>query len=151
MPRDIQASQHQYPNEFIVDFYWDSISYVMSIAIVHVEWCVLCRLLHSPSVLSVGLPVGNQYWPLTGRFKYRLENNITALNCGAAIMHRKLTWLMGIFIIFQRLLTVPCTALTAGNLPAVRAVQGECETVQVLCSLSTSIYGLGSFIDSIHK
>ena len=30
---------------------------------------------------------------------------------------------------FMRLLTVSCTSLTAGNLPAVRAVQGDYETV----------------------
>ena len=33
---------------------------------------------------------------------------------------------------FQRPLTVSCTALTAGKLPAVRAVQGDCERVYYL-------------------
>ena len=40
-----------------------------------------------------------------------------------------LIWPMGIPNVLQRLLTVPCTGLTAGKLPAVRAVQGDCETV----------------------
>ena len=38
-------------------------------------------------------------------------------------------WEFPTFLLFQRLLTVPCTALTAGNLPAVRAVHGDREIV----------------------
>ena len=38
-------------------------------------------------------------------------------------------WPMRIPIVFQKPLTVPCTAPTAGKLPAVRAVQGDCERV----------------------
>ena len=38
-------------------------------------------------------------------------------------------WPVGIPILFQRPQTIPYTALMAGKLPAIRAVQGDCETV----------------------
>ena len=44
-------------------------------------------------------------------------------------------YLVGIPICFQKPLTVPGTALTAGNLPAVNAVQGDCEAVSVYIDL----------------
>ena len=44
-------------------------------------------------------------------------------------LHRIVGSLVGIITIFQRLVTVLCTAQTAGKLPAVRAVQVNCETV----------------------
>ena len=46
--------------------------------------------------------------------------------------------LMAIPTIFQRPLTVPCTALTAGKLPAVSAVQGDCESVYLQLPLTTA-------------
>ena len=42
----------------------------------------------------------------------------------------------GNFHYFQRRLTVSCTALTAGRLPAVSAVQGDCERVYLITWLS---------------
>ena len=41
---------------------------------------------------------------------------------------------------FQRPLTVLCTALMAGNLPAIRAVQGDCERVYYLCAQGCCIW-----------
>ena len=54
-----------------------------------------------------------------GWSKYRL---------GTPHLNYWVDWPVGIPI-FQRPLTVPCTALTAGKLPAVSAVQGDCESV----------------------
>ena len=38
--------------------------------------------------------------------------------------------------------TVPCTALTRQALPAVRAVQGDCEMVYLVCQLELNMYPL---------
>ena len=40
---------------------------------------------------------------------------------------------------FLNSLTVPCTALTAGKLPAVSAVQGDCESVYLTSGLSDNM------------
>ena len=42
-------------------------------------------------------------------------------------MHDGLMWLVGIPVVFQYTLAVPCTALTAGESPAVSVVQGDCD------------------------
>ena len=44
-------------------------------------------------------------------------------------MHCGLTRPVGIPTVFQKPLTVPCTALIANNLPADKTVKGECEAV----------------------
>ena len=47
---------------------------------------------------------------------------------------------MGIPTILQRPPTVPCTALTAGKMPAVSAVQGDCERVYGPGVITASIW-----------
>ena len=46
---------------------------------------------------------------------------------GKAPMYFGLMWIRGIAFFKRLLLTVLCPALTTGKLPAVRAVQGDCE------------------------
>ena len=48
------------------------------------------------------------------------------LNLVLIYMHHVVTWPMGISAVFKCNWQSPCTALTAGNLPAVKAVQGDC-------------------------
>ena len=45
-------------------------------------------------------------------------------------MHYGLTWPQGISIVFQKPLTVTLQSPNGRHLPAIRAVQGDCETVQ---------------------
>ena len=44
---------------------------------------------------------------------------------------------VGIPMVICKLVTVPCTAITAGKLPAVRAVQDDCERVYHCCKILT--------------
>ena len=51
------------------------------------------------------------------------------MDYGYVAGHSGLMWPVGIPTIFPWSKTVPCPVLTAGNLPAVRAAQGDCERV----------------------
>ena len=99
------------------------------------------RLLHSLSVVAIGLSVGYEQchitmwhwyetWPPTGWHqpfiigwsKYRLVLPYAA-------MHYRLMQLVGITTVFQGPLTVSLHSLNSRHLPAVKAVQGDCERV----------------------
>ena len=88
------------------------------------------RLLHSPSLVALGLSVGYETWPPTGWHhalvigwsKYRLE-----LPQPKWILGSHNWWEFPPFL--QRPLTVPLHSLNGRQMPAVRAVQGDCERV----------------------
>ena len=83
------------------------------------------RLLHSPSLVSIGLSVGYETWPAIGWYhafvigwsKYRLGLPSVPLYYG-------LTWPVGIPTIFQTPVTVPLHSRNGRQMPVVRAVQG---------------------------
>ena len=86
-----------------------------------------CRLLHSLNLVAIGLSVGYKTWPpcgwhhplVIGWSKYRL-------GLPSAPLHYGLTWPVGILTVFSDLSDSPFHSL---NLPAVRAVQEDCERV----------------------
>ena len=83
------------------------------------------RLLRSPSLVAIWLLVGYETWPhpfVIGycKYKFGLPN---------APLHYGLTWPVGIPIVFQTLVTVPLHSPDSRRMPAVRAVQGDCERV----------------------
>ena len=88
------------------------------------------RLLHSPNRVAVGLSVGYETCPPIGwhhpfvihwsKCKLRLPQSQCIV--GSQDLWEFLTFFSGLW-------QSPCTALTAGNLPAVSAVQGDCERV----------------------
>ena len=88
------------------------------------------RLLHSPSPVAIGLPVGYETRPpidwhhafVIGWSKYKL-------GLPSAPLHYGLTWPVGIPTVFQTSVTVPLHCPNGRQLPAVRAVQGDCERV----------------------
>ena len=92
------------------------------------------RLFNSPSLGTVGVSIG---FERLLRFQTMW---LTDLNIDGKTppVHRILGNLycimgsrdpVGFHTVFKRHWQSPCTALTAGNLPPVRAVQGDCETV----------------------
>ena len=92
--------------------------------------CGVGRLLHNPNLAAIGLSVGYETWPsiawhhtfVIGLWKYRLGLPQSAMDCGLKIP-------VGIPTILQRPLTVPLHSPNGRLLPAVRAVQGDCERV----------------------
>ena len=92
--------------------------------------CGVGRLLHNPNLAAIGLSVGYETWPsiawhhtfVIGLWKYRLGLPQSAMDCGLKIP-------VGIPTILQRPLTVPLHSPNGRLLPAVRAVQGDCEIV----------------------
>ena len=82
------------------------------------------------SVLT-GVPLiiwsaGRHYPPMVGRSKYRL-------GLPSAPLHYGLMWPVGISTDFQTPLTVPLHSPNGRQMPAVRAVQGDCERVSGKC------------------
>ena len=90
----------------------------------------MSRLLHSPSLVAIGLSVGYETWPpigwhhafVIGWSKYRL-------GLPSAPFHYGLTWPMGISTVFQTPVTVPLHSPNDRQMPAVRPVQWDCEMV----------------------
>ena len=86
----------------------------------HVLWCwvarwedcctlnALCtRLLHSPSLVAIGLSVGYETWPLIGRHHpFVIGWSKDKLGLPSAPLHYGLTWPVGILIVFQTPVTV---------------------------------------------
>ena len=108
---------------------------------IYPEGCPHCRLIHSPSLLAMGLSVGYETWPAIG-WCHCLHAKLVCLNMDWVYLQVKciigklqciVGWCCrgGIHTDFQRSLTIPYTALTAGKLPAISAVQGDCERVYV--------------------
>ena len=98
--------------------------------------CVLVstRLLHSPNLVVIGLSVGYETWPpirghaplVIGWYKYILGLPNVPLRYGLIRM-----WPVGIPTIFQTPVTVPLHSPNGRQMPAIRAVQGDCERVYV--------------------
>ena len=90
----------------------------------------LSRMLHSPSLVAIGLSVVCETWPpigwhhsfVIGWFKYRLGLPNTPLHYGRM-------WPVGIPIVFQTSVTVSLHRPDGRQMPVVRAVQGDCERV----------------------
>ena len=88
------------------------------------------RLLHSPNMEAIGLSAGYETWPpicwhqafVIGWSKYRLGLPVAPLHYG-------LTWTVGIPTVFHTPVTVPLHCPNGRQLPAVRAVQWDCERV----------------------
>ena len=82
------------------------------------------RLLHSHSLMAVGLSVGYGTWPpigwhhplMIGWFRYSLGLPQDPVYCG-------FMWQVGISIIFKRPPTVPLHSPNDRHMPAIRAVQ----------------------------
>ena len=95
------------------------------------------RLLHSPSLVAIGLSVEKETWPpigwhhpsVIGWSKYRL-----GLPC--APLHYGLTWPVGIPSVFQTPVTVPLHFPNGRQMPVVRFVQGDCDSVYARQHLS---------------
>ena len=88
------------------------------------------RLLHSPNLASVGLSVGHDEISLigcVGGYEIVWSNCRLGklLTCIALQNHV----VVGIFIIFQRPLTVPLHSPYGRQMPAVKVVQGDCDRV----------------------
>ena len=93
-----------------------------------------CRGLHSPSLLAFS---GASNYPASHVVSLSGLNIVagtsTVLDSGWAAMHYELKLPVGILTIFQRPLTVPLHSPDGRQLPAIRAVQGDCETVYFSC------------------
>ena len=104
-------------------YYTVSICQIMSLA-----WPFSSRLLHSHNLLAVALSVEHGTWPsvacvvscMNGLSKYWLVN-----------YHIQCIMNLGITTIFQRSLTVSLHSPNGRQMPAIRAVQGDCERVYI--------------------
>ena len=90
----------------------------------------LARLLHSPSLVALGLAVGYETWlqiaVVIGWSKYRL-----GLPQWQWIVGWRDWWEFPMFFMeAAKHQQSPCTALTAGKMPYVSAVQRDCERVK---------------------
>ena len=101
----------------------------------------LRRLLHSPSLVAVGLSSGCETWPPIGwhhPFVIGWSKDRWALP--SAPLHYGFTWSVGIPNVFQTPVTVPLHCPNGRQLPAVWAVQRDCDRVKELL-LSGGILG----------
>ena len=89
------------------------------------------RLLHSPSLVAIGLSVGyDETWPPIGwNLPFVIGWSKERFGLPSAPLHYGLTWPVGIPTVFQTPVTVPLHCLNGRQLPAVRAVQRDCERV----------------------
>ena len=92
---------------------------------------IIIRLLHSPSLVAIGLSVGlrnmTSNW-LASNFLWLVGLNIDC-DCLIALLHYGLTLPVGISTVFQTPVTVPLHGRNGGQMPAVRTVQGDCKSV----------------------
>ena len=103
------------------------------------------RLLKSPNLVVIGLSVGYETWPsngwhhpfLTSWYQYRLE-------LPSAQMYYGHTWLLGISTVSQTPVIVPFHSPNSRLMPAVRAVQGDCENVFLVSRQAGHRKGLNS-------
>ena len=89
------------------------------------------RLLHSPRLVAVGLSVGYEIWPHIGWYadsviSWSIDWETSQLHWILGDYGMKL--LVGISIIFEMPQTVPLHS-PDGRMPAIMAVQGDCERV----------------------
>ena len=91
---------------------------------------LLSRLLHNPSLVSSGLSRGYKIsHQLAGITLLVFSWSEHKLGLPCVTMHCGLTSLVGISTVCQWSLTVPLHSPNGRHLPAVRAVQGDCERV----------------------
>ena len=94
--------------------------------------CATSRLLHSLSLVAVGLSVGYETWPPIGWNRpFEISWSTCRLELPCVPKHYRLTWSMGIYTVLQRPLTVPLHSPNGKQMPAVRAVKRDCERVYV--------------------
>ena len=88
------------------------------------------RLLHSPSLVAIGLSVGYETWPPIGwHLPFVIGWSEDRLGLPSAPLHYGLKWPVGIPTAFQTSVTVLLHCPNGRQLPTVRAVQGDCERV----------------------
>ena len=93
------------------------------------EVCFMYRLLNNLSLLAIGQSVGYETWPPIGWHK-TFVIGWSKYMLGLP----KSQWIAGSHI-FKEQWHSPPTALTAGKLPAVRVVRGDCERVWLYVGL----------------
>ena len=84
------------------------------------------RLLHSPSLLAIWLSVGYETRLVS---PFEIGWSKYSLGLPSAPLHYGLKWPVGIPTVFQTLAIVPLHCPDGRQVPAVRAVQGDCERV----------------------
>ena len=89
------------------------------------------RLLHSLSLVAIGLSVGYETWPLIGWHHPFVIGWKDRFGLPSASLHYRLMWPVGIPTIFQTSVTVPLHCPKGRQLPAIRAVQWDCERVWI--------------------
>ena len=86
------------------------------------------RLLHSPSLVAIGLLVGYETWPPIGwHHAFVIGWSKDRLGLPSAHCIYGLTWPVGIPTVLQTPVTVPSHYLNDRQLPVVGAVEGDCE------------------------
>ena len=93
--------------------------------------CGMDRLLHSPSLVAIGLSAGHvrHGLQLVGITPLWLVGLKIDGGLPSAPLHYGFTWPVGIPTVLQIPVTVPLHCPNDRQLPAVRAVQGDCERV----------------------
>ena len=103
----------------------DSISYVATLPSVSYP-----RLLHSPSLVTIGPSMGFEIWPPIGwHHPFVIGWPKDRLGLPSAPLDYGLTWPVGFPTAIQIPVTVPLRCSNGRQLPAVRAVQRDCERV----------------------
>ena len=88
------------------------------------------RLLHSPSLVAIGLSVRYETWPPIGRHHpFVIDWSKDRSGLPSAPLHYGPTWPVGIPTVFETPVTVPLRCPNGRQLRAVGAVQGDCEKV----------------------
>ena len=108
-------------------------------------WLLATRLLNSPSGVSVGLRTVTGMWDLklTGSIGPDIVWDFLSCNGLWSCDRREFS------LFFQRPLTIPMHGCNGRQLPAVRAVQGDCERVYLATQLS-DLAGQGWQLGSLH-
>ena len=87
------------------------------------------RLLHSPSLVALGLSLGYETWPRIGWHQaFVIAWSKYRLGLPSAPLHYGLTWPVGIPTVFHTPVTISLDSPN-GIKPAIRVVQEDCERV----------------------
>ena len=102
------------------------------------------RLLYSPSMVAIGLSVRYETWPLTGwHHAFVIGWSKYRLGLPSAPLHYGLMWPVGTPTIFQTPVTVPLHSPNGRQMPAIRAVQWDCERVYVPIEMQGECWWVG--------
>ena len=123
----------------------------------YIWWCAskavkqstapLYRLLHSLSLVAIGLSVGYETWPSIGwHHAFVIGWSRYRLGLPSTLLHYGLTWPVGIPNILQTPVRVPLLSPNGRHLPAVRTVQGDCERVYPLYGTADALMAYWPFI-----